>query len=312
MSISVSQKARLGVFVVIGSIVLSLLIAVPLGFRFRDKQKTYIAYFSGETLSGLEQGAVVKFNGVPIGNVNSIAYLPHDLSSVKVTLRINSDFPVKVDMYATTGSLGITGLKYIEISGGSNESELLKEGAELPTRVSMMGSITGRAESIAERIELLLAQLNQFADPDREDGINSIVENLSHMSGDAREFFNDDFKGFFETLTPGIQRMSESSEEVIEKVGAIADNIEMMTNTLNESFRAEQFNSILTRVDSTAASMTQLSDNLSMMILQTREDFSVSMENIRRASENANQLTRMLSENPSLLLRGEGREREIR
>jgi hypothetical protein len=49
------------------------------------------------------------------------------------------------------------------------------------------------------------------------------------------------------------------------------------------------------------------------MIRQGREDFTVGLENIREASENANQLTKTLAENPSLLLKGEAqKERDIR
>jgi hypothetical protein len=48
-----------------------------------------------------------------------------------------------------------------------------------------------------------------------------------------------------------------------------------------------------------------------LMVRQSREDISVSMQNLREALENANQLAKELSENPSLLLKGEQqKERE--
>jgi hypothetical protein len=48
------------------------------------------------------------------------------------------------------------------------------------------------------------------------------------------------------------------------------------------------------------------------MVLQTREDISISMENLREAMESANQLMRLLADDPSLLIRGEKRERDTR
>ncbi len=99
---------------------LALFIAIPLGIKLTDKYKKYIAYFQGESLSGLEQGSTVKFNGVPIGKVEKITYLPNDLSRVRVELKIQDDFPMKTDMIATTNAMGITGLKYIEVTGGTN------------------------------------------------------------------------------------------------------------------------------------------------------------------------------------------------
>ncbi len=304
MSISASQKARLGVFVVGATVLMVLFFAIPLGLRFTNDFNSFVAYFEGESLSGLEQGAVVKFNGIPIGNVVSITYQPHNLSLVKVMLEIQSDFPMKVDMFATTGAMGITGLKYVEISGGSNEADLLKSGAELPTRMSMMASISGRAETITEKIDLLLDHLTHLTDPDSLGGIKNIVDNVAQMSNDVSLFFSG--------AMPGITRMTSSSEDVINKVSRIADDIKGFTKAFDEDLSSQNIASVLERFESAVGSMNDLTDQLSLMVLQTREDFSISMENIREASDNTNQLTRLLAENPSLLLRGESREREIR
>ena len=51
--------------------------------------------------------------------------LPSDnLSKVKVEMKIQQDFPMKVDMVATTGAMGIT-LKYVEIAGGKMNQSFL-------------------------------------------------------------------------------------------------------------------------------------------------------------------------------------------
>lgn len=304
MSISAAQKIRLGVFMVVGLFILAMFIAVPLGLKFTSKSKTYIAFFEGESLSGLEQGAGVKFNGVPIGKVRKISYFPEDLNKMKVELEVDDEFPMKVDMYATTGAMGITGLKYVEISGGSNEAALLKSGSEIPTRASMLANITGKAEVIAEKVELLLNQLNTITNPDSLRSVKTIVDNVAVMSTDA--------KTFFAQVSPKVDRMAASTEELITQVTGITADVKQVTGTFSENVSGDNLAAILTRVDSTALSMKNLTDQLSLMIMQTREDFSVSMENLRETVENANQLTRMLSENPSLLLKGEQRERVVR
>jgi len=59
--------------------------------------------------------------------------------------------------------------------------------------------------------------------------------------------------------------------------------------------------------------MQQLSQDMSLIVKQSREDIMVSMENLREALENANELTKILAENPSLLLKGEQqKERDTR
>ena len=305
MSISRAQRARLGVFVITGLILLAIFTAIPLGLKFTDKFNSFIAFFEGESLSGLEQGAVVKFHGVPIGKVEKITYLPNDLSKVRVEMKVQQDFPMKVDMVATTGAMGITGLKYVEISGGKNESEPLKPGSEIPTKVSTFTSITGKAESIVAKVELLLNHLNEISNPDSLRNIKTIIDNVAGITADVRKFIGD--------ARPGIDSMTHSTKAIIAKVDGIAGDVKTFTGTFKGSLTGEQLSHTFSLVDSTVLSLKVLSENLSLMVRQSREDFTVGMENLREATENANQLTKILAENPSLLLKGESqRERDIR
>lgn len=305
MSISRSQRARLGVFVIAGIVLLAVFTAIPLGLKLTDRYNSYIAFFEGESLSGLEQGAVVKFNGVPIGKVEKISYSPSDLSRVRVEFRIQEDFPMKVDMVATSGSMGITGLKYVEITGGSNESELLKPGSEIPTRISTFSSITGKAESIVAKIELLLNHLNQISNPDSLRSIKTILDNVADITYNV--------KGFVKESAPQINGIASSSQNILTKIDNIASDVKLLTGSFSSTISADRINSTFNEIDSTVLSLKNLSIDLSLMIRQSREDFIVGMENIREATENANQLTKILAENPSLLLRGESQKRrEIR
>jgi ABC-type transporter Mla subunit MlaD len=305
MSLSRAQSARLGIFLICGLILLAIVFAIPLGVKLTDKFKRYTAYFSGESLSGLEQGSTVKFNGVPVGKVESIRYLPDDLSRVKVALKLQDDFPMKVDMVATTNAMGITGLKYIEITGGTNSAALLKEGSVIPTKQSMMSAITGKAEVIMAKIEVLLNHLNEISNPDSLAAIKNTLANVQSISVDIRDFVSQ--------AKPHMTELASSSTGIIAKVDSIAGDVRGITKSFSDSMPINKFVNIINQVDSTTTALKELSENLALMIRQTREDFTVSMRNIREASENANNLTKNVAENPSLLLRGENlRERTIR
>jgi DNA-binding FrmR family transcriptional regulator len=305
MSLSRAQSARLGIFLISGLVLLAVLIAIPLGVKLTDKFKRYTAYFSGESLSGLEQGSTVKFNGVPVGKVESIRYLPDDLSRVKVALKLQDDFPMKVDMIATTNAMGITGLKYIEITGGTNSAALLKEGSVIPTKQSMISAITGKAEVIMAKIEILLNHLNEISNPDSLAALKSTLANVQSISVDIKDFVSQ--------AKPHMTELASSSTGIIAKVDSIAGDVRGITKSFSDSMPINKFVNIINQVDSTTIALKELSVNLALMIRQTREDFTVSMQNIREASENANNLTKNVAENPSLLLRGENlRERTIR
>jgi phospholipid/cholesterol/gamma-HCH transport system substrate-binding protein len=306
MSISKAQRARLGVFVVSGIVLLLMFVSVTLGLKLSRTMKTYYAYFQGESLSGLEQGALVKYSGVPVGKVEKITYQLADLSKVKVSLAVQPDFPMKEDMFATTGLLGITGLKYVEIQGGTSPAPLLKNGGEIPTRVSLFSSISGKAEVIVAKVELLINNLNRLSDPDSLKSLRFLVQNIAAITNDARKITGN--------ITPKVDSISSSASRIMNKVDRIAGNVQDFTGTIDSAFSAGSITRTISAIDSAAIALKLAADNLSLLVRQSREDFSVSMRNLRNASESANQLTKMLAENPSLLLRrGESqKERELR
>ncbi len=300
MSISRAQRVRLGVFLVIGLLLLVLFAAIPFGFRLKNTTANFIAYFEGESLSGLEQGATVKFSGVPIGKVDKISYLPKDLRRVRVEMKIQSDFPMKVDMVATTGAMGITGLKYIEITGGTNEAPALKPGAEITTKVSTFSTITGKAEAIVAKVELLLNHLNEISNPDSLRGIKQILDNVAAIT--------DDVQGFVSETRPNITRLTGSTNMLIIRLDSISQDIKSVSARLEEGLRGDRIGNVLIQMDSAATAFKKVAEDVALLVHQSREDFTMSMQNIRQASENADQLTKILAENPSLLLRSENQK----
>ena len=307
MGITAAQKTRLGIFVVVGMVVLAAFIVVPIGNKMSNRTKTYIAFFEGESLQGLEQGAGVKFNGVSIGRVQKVSYNPEDINRMKVELSVAESFPMRVDMYATTGMIGITGLKYVEISGGSNEAAILKPGGELPTRGTLLASIGVKAEVLIDKVEILLNHLTTVTNPDSLRSVKVAMDNLADLTGDAKDVF-----GEIRAVVPRAGRIVDTVQVAVNEVNRITRDIKEVTETFKAGVTGGDIPGLLMKVDSTMSSVKALTDNVSLMVMQTREDFSVSMENLRETMENASLLMKMLSENPSLLIRGEGKERDNR
>jgi len=307
MAITTSQKTRLGVFVVIGMIILAAFIVVPIANKMSSNTKTYVTFFSNESLTGLEQGANVKFNGVAIGKVQKVSYYPEDINKMKVELSVSDRFPMKVDMYATTGLIGITGLKYIEISGGSNESALLKPGGEIPARVSFMADIGNKAGALTDQVGTLLDHVNILTHPDSMRPVREAIGNLADLTYDAKDAFKE-----IRTFIPKAGVMVDTVQRTVDEALKVMQDIKAVTGTFKDVIADSDLPTMMARMDSTVMSIKALSENLSLMVRQTQEDFSVSMENLREAMESASQLMRTLSENPSLLIRGEKQEKDKR
>lgn len=304
MSLTKSQRARLGVFMIIGIGLLVLFAMIPVGFRLTNRTNSYYTNFRvGNSLSGLEQGADIKFRGVRIGKVGKISYNPDSLSVIRAEFRIQDNFPVKSDMHAETGLVGITGLRYVEIMGGSDSAAILDPGSEIPSRVSSLAQLTGKADVLVTKIELLLNNLAFMTHPDSIAGIKKIIDNVAVITGDAKTFVKE--------VSPEVKAVAQSSRATVDQVNLIAADVKELTGTLSQNLDAQRFTKILSTIDSTAQSFKMLSENLDLTIRQTREDFTVSMENLRETMENANELSKVLAENPSLILKSDPKRERV-
>jgi phospholipid/cholesterol/gamma-HCH transport system substrate-binding protein len=299
MSVTQAQRARLGFFMIAGCVLIVLFIAIPIGFKLKDQTELYYSIFDkGESISGLVEGAEVKYTGVKIGNIEKIGLDEHDFTRVRVDLRIDkSKIKITRGMEVRTGFMGITGLLYIEITGGHPDSTELKAGSEIASKPSLMYTITGKAEVIISKVEILINHLNALTNPDSLTSVKKILDNVAEITTTTKDFVDE--------LSPNFKQITSSSKRTMQKVETITSNVQSITGKIDQNIDFGQLARIMTQIDSTARAMKNLSQNLDLTIKQSREDITVSMENLREALENINELSKLLMENPSLILKGD-------
>src|SRR5215469_4240839 len=93
--------------------------------QFEKEGKIYDIHFAG-SVSGLNDGAPVRYKGVPIGRVVRISLDPDNVERIRVRIVVDTGTPIKQDAVASLEAQGITGLAYVEISGGSNASPVVE------------------------------------------------------------------------------------------------------------------------------------------------------------------------------------------
>ena len=129
-----AQKIRLALFFVVSSSVLALFFIVVAGSHLLHQRDSYNIEFTGVAVSGLNKGASVKYLGFNVGRVEGIYISPEDLTKVVVAISVERqkvENAIRTDTEARMASLGITGLKYIELFGGSNGAEELLPGSNI-------------------------------------------------------------------------------------------------------------------------------------------------------------------------------------
>lgn len=112
-----------GLFI-IGFAIAAALFAIWLGSPGQRDDVLYRIHFP-ESVSGLAMGDPVKLRGVDVGTVKSIINDPDDPRLVQVDVRLRKDTPVKTDTRASLAIKGLTGVVYVELSGGDKAAKPL-------------------------------------------------------------------------------------------------------------------------------------------------------------------------------------------
>jgi len=302
LAITAAQKFRLGVFVIAAIAIIVSLLVVGIGVRLSRQTVQFYSEFTSESLSGLGRGMDVRFRGIPIGKVTGISYNPRNLSAVRVDFEVEEDFPMKDDMFIEMKMGGITGLRHIEIMGGTNEANLLPPNSLVPSRTSFFGSITDQAESILASVETLLLNLNSVVHRDSLNDLFQTLSNISEFTANVNEF---------------TQNLNATGGDLFLRIDTISIRMSSMAQTaeytLNRFSEEGHLFDILANIDSTIVVVHELSKNFGLTFTQSREDFGATLSDLRLTMENLSELSAMLVDNPSLLLRGNTqRPRRIR
>lgn len=158
------SEAKVGLLVV-ASFVFILFFAYLMGFiaPMGGAKEIHVMYnFAG----GIEEGSPVRVMGIKVGKVKTIAFDPEfkmpegEEVKLRVTIQINSSAweTVRKDSKYFINLAGVIGEKFLEVSPGSSESDILQDGevvrGEDPPRIDQLISQSyGLAGKFIELVE---------------------------------------------------------------------------------------------------------------------------------------------------------------
>jgi phospholipid/cholesterol/gamma-HCH transport system substrate-binding protein len=151
-----------GLFI-IGFAIAAAFFAVWLGSPGQRDDVLYRIHFP-ESVSGLSVGDPVKFRGVDAGTVKSIVIDPDDPRLVQVDIRLRKDTPVRTDTRASLAIKGITGVVYVELSGGDKAAKpLLAEtrSDKIPEIPFQRSGFKAMLDDLPKAVEKFMAIENQ-------------------------------------------------------------------------------------------------------------------------------------------------------
>ena len=182
-------------YVAVGTFVVALLAGIVImalwlaRIEFNRDFALYDIYFTGSVI-GLAQGSDVSYNGIQIGRVTEIRVDPQNLQQVRVTIEVNQPALIKTDVLASLESQGLTGVAYVELSGGSKSAPEVeaRPGERYPVIASRPSRLQSFVSSAPEALARLIDVADRMAailDDRNRTAIADILDNARRVTGAA-------------------------------------------------------------------------------------------------------------------------------
>jgi len=280
---------RLGVFVLAA---IGVLLAVILIFGSGQifKKSFMVETYIKQSVTGLDAGAAVRFRGVKIGQVTMIGLsgdmyerdLPfHDRRQYVVVRmqifgdKVNEDQIgefVKNNLRARVKSMGITGVNYVEFDFVNNAADSQQLPYSWKPEYPVIPSLPNQADEIISGIQKLIGALNEI-------NIDGTQKKLDALLGNLNVLMAGDGKG------------NEGVIESVKQLNVIMARIAKVTDK-------DELSILMRELVGTMVALRQT-------VTSIQGDTSATIENLKQASENLNEFSRIASQSPSSLIWGE-------
>jgi phospholipid/cholesterol/gamma-HCH transport system substrate-binding protein len=195
-------------------------------------RKTYEVLFTG-SVAGLSRGGSVLFNGLRVGEVLQIDFVPNDPGHVAAIIEVDNRIPVKKDTQARVELQGLTGGSAISLTGGAPDAAPLVglDGAPPVIFAEPSANLLESVQNISAKAGAILAKADKLVS-DNTLAIDDTIKNVDRFSkalGDSSSGIGAALTGISELgrqIGPLAQKLQTLSGDADKLLGAVdADKV---------------------------------------------------------------------------------------
>ncbi len=236
-----------------------------------------------DNVSGLSAAGGVSYNGLPVGQVISLNLDEDDPSKVRVRIEVDADIPVTEETIAQLQSLGVTGVGYVELTGGSASAARLPQDSVIKSKRSTIQSLFEGAPKVLDEAVTLLQELNSVVDEKNRKAVSDILDNLASATGRLDKTLSD-----FESVSANIGNAAQDIGVFTKKLDPLISSAESTLETGTDTLK-----SIKTASDTAKEALDEAKVTLTTTNRVIEQDIRPFIE---RGSDLAENLTRLSQE----------------
>jgi phospholipid/cholesterol/gamma-HCH transport system substrate-binding protein len=198
MKTTMSQKTRIGLFTVIGALILVAGIFI-IGKKKNLFGDTFHIDGTFNNVGGLQVGNNIRFAGINVGTVEDISIISDTMIRVDMVLQSKIKPFLKSTSFASIGSDGLMGDKLITITAGAANTVVLANGSRILTinpldfdkSISKLTKVASNAEIISGELAAITIQIREgkgsmgrlLYHDDLAKGLEGTMQNAQNLTG---------------------------------------------------------------------------------------------------------------------------------
>lgn len=303
------QKTRLGIFLSLATVIFVIVAGFFLLPKLNDPGEVYVITFRDTSINGLTVGSLVKYRGVEVGRVVGIKLSPTDLDCVHVEVKIRPGLVVKTDMSALLVFVGITGQKYVEISGGTMTAPNLKAHGTIPSG----RGLGEKADDIVNNLQTTAKRITELLSPENVAKFSAFLDNTEKGTAalssvlQKRQTSLENTLASFEKASVDFARATEKFVPMTEDLNRLVRSIEadsqQTLGNISQRFSAEEMGKVIQDVRDFLATASVSLKKVESVLVEQQSELQRTFSNLGVAIENLARFSREIAEEPSSILR---------
>jgi phospholipid/cholesterol/gamma-HCH transport system substrate-binding protein len=300
-------EAKVGAFVVVCAVLLTATVYYVSYARFKGARVPFRTYL--RDAGGMQPGTQVLFGGITVGKVTSVQPDKVDPTRIEISLDVKQGTPLNAKSVAEVGSVTLMSDPALTISTGSNDAPRLSPGEVIRSEETVsLDELQRKVATLADSAQTTLLEvgtdLNNITGDTRH-----LLANLNDATGSTNRKHLTGILANTDTmvaqLSPQINQITEQVNGLIEKMGPAVDNVNATVVNANETITALRGPSQadLAELQKTLEQTRGLINNIQVLVRANTQNTTYTIENLRMATDNLNELTESVKERPWSLIR---------
>jgi ABC-type transporter Mla subunit MlaD len=296
----VTTEAKVGAFVLGCFSVLAFALIYLINAQLGGHMAAYHTYL--RYAGGLEPGASVLFGGINVGKVTAVRPAVSDPTRIEILLAMKDNTPVNEKSVAKLGLVSVMSGAALSITTGSNDAKRLLPGSAIPSQeAASLDEITGKISVVADNANGLITEVRSELQGISGDA-RTLLANLNTVTGkpNQRKIHDvlDNVDAMLATERPKIDHLTDQLNALSQHADATIQNVNGTVTDVREPVRQD-----LAELHSTLLEAKRLLADMQVLVRANDYKIDDTIENLRTATENLDDLTESVKQRPWSLIR---------